>query len=211
MHGVSWCIPPKLVLVLISDIDWYWCSLWWDFDKNCFVGNAPFSESSYHAAAARYIARKKVEDILSYDELYVASLSPKTIVYKVQIPWIPSRNGDWKPSYRRVGWVMLSHWVIRVYWFTTLLKHIGTYRSLRVFSSFSFQFFFGRFGPMYKAMLSTWSHGGRMSWNKCNRYQPWIQSLACIPSYQWPSTVDQLPTITSRTCLCRHKEHKQAA
>ncbi|CAJ1415503.1 unnamed protein product [Effrenium voratum] len=29
-----------------------------------------------------YIARKRVEDRLSYDELYVASLSPKTIVYK---------------------------------------------------------------------------------------------------------------------------------
>ncbi|CAK9093820.1 unnamed protein product [Durusdinium trenchii] len=29
-----------------------------------------------------YIARKRVEDTLSYDELYVASLSPKTIVYK---------------------------------------------------------------------------------------------------------------------------------
>lgn len=38
-----------------------------------------------NAAAARYIARKRVEDILSYDALYVASLSPKTIVYKVQI------------------------------------------------------------------------------------------------------------------------------
>lgn len=30
----------------------------------------------------RYIARKRVEDTLSYDDLYVASLSPKTIVYK---------------------------------------------------------------------------------------------------------------------------------
>jgi len=29
-----------------------------------------------------YIARKRVEDTLSYDDLYVASLSPKTIVYK---------------------------------------------------------------------------------------------------------------------------------
>ncbi|CAE7189983.1 unnamed protein product, partial [Symbiodinium pilosum] len=29
-----------------------------------------------------YIARKRVEDTLSYDALYVASLSPKTIVYK---------------------------------------------------------------------------------------------------------------------------------
>eukprot|EP00931_Biecheleriopsis_adriatica_P081171 TRINITY_DN5450_c0_g1_i4.p1 TRINITY_DN5450_c0_g1~~TRINITY_DN5450_c0_g1_i4.p1 ORF type:complete len:1716 (+),score=439.82 TRINITY_DN5450_c0_g1_i4:585-5150(+) len=29
-----------------------------------------------------YIARKRVEDKLSYDDLYVASLSPKTIVYK---------------------------------------------------------------------------------------------------------------------------------
>ena len=31
----------------------------------------------------RYIARKRVEDTLSYDDLYVTSLSPKTIVYKV--------------------------------------------------------------------------------------------------------------------------------
>ena len=30
----------------------------------------------------RYIARKRVEDTLSYEALYVASLSPKTIVYK---------------------------------------------------------------------------------------------------------------------------------
>ena len=33
-------------------------------------------------APVRYIARKRVEDTLSYDDLYVASLSPKTIVYK---------------------------------------------------------------------------------------------------------------------------------
>ena len=45
----------------------------------------PKGESSSASPAARYIARKKVEDILSYDELDVASLSPKTIVYKVQI------------------------------------------------------------------------------------------------------------------------------
>lgn len=37
---------------------------------------------------SRYIARKRVEDRLSYDELYVASLSPKTIVYKA---WVRTR------------------------------------------------------------------------------------------------------------------------
>ena len=54
----------------------------------------PNGHERYRASAelcSRYIARKRVEDRLSYDELYVASLSPKTIVYKA---WVRTWEGS---------------------------------------------------------------------------------------------------------------------
>ena len=51
----------------------------------------------------RYIARKRVEDTLSYDDLYVASLSPKTIVYKACWAVRVGKGCTWNRCFRMFG------------------------------------------------------------------------------------------------------------
>lgn len=59
----------------------YWHPEVWFIVGSVALGGGRFVRCFFWLPV-RYIARKRVEDTLSYDDLYVASLSPKTIVYK---------------------------------------------------------------------------------------------------------------------------------